>query len=128
MNQRLDSKSLTVNGARLWQALMDMATIGATPKGGVRRIALTDLDRQGATALSNGASRGPRGDGGSNRHIFARRAGTARPRPGDKRQPSRYPAFRRQIRRRLRRARRAGGVPDPERLRHRHPRPLEVAV
>jgi N-carbamoyl-L-amino-acid hydrolase len=47
MNQRLDPKSLTINAARLWQSLMDLATIGATPKGGVRRIALTDLDRQG---------------------------------------------------------------------------------
>src|SRR5205809_7088413 len=26
---------------------MDLAQIGATPKGGVRRLALTDLDRQG---------------------------------------------------------------------------------
>lgn len=32
---------------RLWASLMDMACIGATPKGGVRRIALTELDRQG---------------------------------------------------------------------------------
>src|SRR6476646_2446317 len=35
-----------VNGARLWQSLMDLATIGATPKGGVCRLALTDLDRK----------------------------------------------------------------------------------
>ncbi|GEM_PF-1683964 len=38
---------LRVNGQRLWQALMDLAKIGATEKGGVRRLALTDLDRQG---------------------------------------------------------------------------------
>ena len=36
-----------IDGGRLWQSLMDLARIGATPLGGVRRIALTDLDRQG---------------------------------------------------------------------------------
>ncbi|MDQ6923047.1 MAG: Zn-dependent hydrolase [Pseudomonadota bacterium] len=39
--------SLRVDGARLWRSLMDLAKIGATPKGGVRRLALTDLDGQG---------------------------------------------------------------------------------
>ena len=38
---------LTINGQRLWDALMQMAQIGATPKGGVCRLALTDLDKQG---------------------------------------------------------------------------------
>ncbi|MCL6470138.1 MAG: Zn-dependent hydrolase, partial [Ralstonia sp.] len=37
--------TLRVNGARLWDTLMQQARIGATPKGGVRRLALTDLDR-----------------------------------------------------------------------------------
>ena len=41
------SSQLTINGPRLWQSLMDMAQIGATPKGGVKRIALTELDRHG---------------------------------------------------------------------------------
>ncbi len=36
-----------VNGDRLWQSLMELAKIGATPKGGVCRLTLTDLDRQG---------------------------------------------------------------------------------
>jgi N-carbamoyl-L-amino-acid hydrolase len=36
-----------VNGGRLWASLMELAQIGATPKGGVKRLALTDLDRQG---------------------------------------------------------------------------------
>ena len=36
-----------VNGARLWDSLMEMAKIGATAKGGVCRLALTDLDKQG---------------------------------------------------------------------------------
>jgi N-carbamoyl-L-amino-acid hydrolase len=38
---------LRINGTRLWDALMELAQIGATPKGGVKRLALTDLDRQG---------------------------------------------------------------------------------
>ncbi|RDD93275.1 Zn-dependent hydrolase [Acidovorax sp. BoFeN1] len=36
-----------IDADRLWKSLMDLAQIGATPKGGVRRIALTDEDRQG---------------------------------------------------------------------------------
>ena len=36
-----------INGDRLWSSLMEMAKIGATPKGGVCRLALTDLDKQG---------------------------------------------------------------------------------
>ena len=36
-----------INGDRLWHSLMELARIGATPKGGVCRLALTDLDRQG---------------------------------------------------------------------------------
>ncbi len=36
-----------IDGGRLWQSLMDLAKIGATPKGGVCRIALTDRDREG---------------------------------------------------------------------------------
>ena len=38
---------LRINGPRLWDSLMTLAQIGATPKGGVARLALTDLDRQG---------------------------------------------------------------------------------
>ena len=34
-----------VDGDRLWRSLMALAEIGATPKGGVRRLALTDEDR-----------------------------------------------------------------------------------
>lgn len=41
------SSKLAVNGERLWRSLMDLARIGATAKGGVCRLALTDLDRQG---------------------------------------------------------------------------------
>jgi N-carbamoyl-L-amino-acid hydrolase len=38
--------NLTINGARLWDSLMDLAKIGATAKGGVCRLTLTDLDKQ----------------------------------------------------------------------------------
>ncbi len=40
-------RNLSVDGARLWDSLMEMAKIGATPKGGSRRLALSDLDRAG---------------------------------------------------------------------------------
>lgn len=39
-------RALRVNGERLWQSLMDLARIGATAKGGVRRLTLTEVDRQ----------------------------------------------------------------------------------
>lgn len=42
----LNSNERHVDSARLWQSLMDLARLGATPKGGVCRLALTDLDRQ----------------------------------------------------------------------------------
>jgi N-carbamoyl-L-amino-acid hydrolase len=38
-NQRIDGK-------RLWDSLMSFAEIGATPKGGVRRLTLTDVDKR----------------------------------------------------------------------------------
>lgn len=44
---KTDTDALHVDGARLWDSLMEMAKIGATPKGGVCRLALTDLDKQG---------------------------------------------------------------------------------
>src|SRR5438093_2599451 len=36
-----------IDGERLWASLMELARIGATPKGGVRRVTLTPEDRQG---------------------------------------------------------------------------------
>ena len=41
-----DLSNVRVNGARLWDSLMEMAKIGATPKGGCKRLTLTDLDKQ----------------------------------------------------------------------------------
>lgn len=42
-----DITQLRVNGQRLWNSLMELAQIGATEKGGVCRLTLTDLDKQG---------------------------------------------------------------------------------
>ncbi len=39
--------NVRVNAGRLWSSLMEMAAIGATSKGGVRRIGLSEEDRQG---------------------------------------------------------------------------------
>ncbi|WP_137390614.1 Zn-dependent hydrolase [Rhodoligotrophos defluvii] len=39
-------RNLRVNGERLWSRLMEMAEIGATPKGGVCRLTLSDEDKQ----------------------------------------------------------------------------------
>ncbi len=39
--------AVRINGERLWDSLMELAQIGATPKGGVCRLTLTDLDKQG---------------------------------------------------------------------------------
>ena len=41
--------TLQVNAPRLWAALMTLARIGATERGGVCRLALTELDRQART-------------------------------------------------------------------------------
>lgn len=47
----MHAKLPKINGERLWSSLMDMAEIGATPKGGVCRLTLTDLDKQGRELL-----------------------------------------------------------------------------
>ncbi|HXC29663.1 MAG TPA: Zn-dependent hydrolase [Stellaceae bacterium] len=39
-------RNLTVNGERLWASLIELAQIGATPKGGVCRLAASDLDAE----------------------------------------------------------------------------------
>ena len=68
--------ALRVDGERLWRSLMDLALIGATPKGGVRRLALTALDGQGRDLVvgwlrATGASIEIDGAG----NIFATRRG-----------------------------------------------------
>lgn len=65
-----------VNGERLWESLMEMAQIGATEKGGVSRLALTDEDRRGRDLFVHwceAAGCSIRVDAMGN--IFARRAG-----------------------------------------------------
>jgi beta-ureidopropionase / N-carbamoyl-L-amino-acid hydrolase len=37
-------RNLSINGMRLWASLMELAQIGGTPKGGVCRLAASDLD------------------------------------------------------------------------------------
>jgi len=39
-------QNLQIDSRRLWDSLMESAQIGATPKGGLCRLTLTDLDRQ----------------------------------------------------------------------------------
>lgn len=66
-----------VNTERLWQSLMQLGQIGATPKGGVCRIALSDEDRIARDLFSSWAR-----EAGCNvridavGNIFARRPGT----------------------------------------------------
>jgi N-carbamoyl-L-amino-acid hydrolase len=70
------STQLRINGERLWNSLMELAKLGATEKGGVCRIALTDLDRQGRDLFTRWAREAGcevRVDQIGN--IFARRAG-----------------------------------------------------
>ena len=38
--------NLAIDPDRLWATIMETAAIGATPKGGIKRLTLTDLDRQ----------------------------------------------------------------------------------
>ena len=40
-------QNLQIDRERLWRSLMEMARIGATPKGGCKRLALSDLDKEG---------------------------------------------------------------------------------
>ena len=42
-----DLSNLRIDGARLWDSLMEMGEIGKTAKGGCKRLTLTDVDRRG---------------------------------------------------------------------------------
>jgi N-carbamoyl-L-amino-acid hydrolase len=73
---QLQNSAPLINRERLWQSLMDLAQLGATVKGGVCRLALTDLDRQARDLFVRwceeaGCSVSIDGIG----NIFARRAG-----------------------------------------------------
>lgn len=70
------TENVSINGQRLWQSLMDLAQIGATPKGGNCRLALTALDGQGRDLVvgwMRDAGMTVRVDKVGN--IFARRSG-----------------------------------------------------
>src|SRR5439155_26475783 len=78
MNAQLkaQTQTLTINGRRLWDSLMEMAKIGATPKGGVCRLALTDLDKQGRDLFVRWAKEaGCAVSVDQMGNVFARRAG-----------------------------------------------------
>lgn len=71
-----------IDGARLWASLMEMAEIGATPRGGVRRLALSEVDRAARErfrALCEAAGLAVRTDAAGN--MFARRPGRDPARP-----------------------------------------------
>ncbi len=55
MSTAIHIDQLRINGERLWGSLMELATIGATPKGGVCRLTLTDLDKQGRDLVTSWA-------------------------------------------------------------------------
>ena len=72
----VDVDALRIDGDRLWQSLMDLAQIGATAKGGVCRLALSELDGQGrdlVVAWGKAAGLSVRVDKIGN--VFMRRAG-----------------------------------------------------
>jgi N-carbamoyl-L-amino-acid hydrolase len=77
MNDRAAvSTLLAIDGTRLWHSLMTLAAIGATQKGGVCRLALTELDRQARDLFTGWAKEAGctvRVDAIGN--LFARRAG-----------------------------------------------------
>ena len=76
MNDRAPTATLAINGPRLWQSLMDLARLGATEKGGVCRLALTDLDRQARDLVVGWAMEaGCRIRIDAIGNVFARRAG-----------------------------------------------------
>jgi N-carbamoyl-L-amino-acid hydrolase len=74
--------AVSINADRLWQSLMTLAQLGATAKGGVCRLALTELDRQARDLVvgwTREAGCAVRIDAIGN--VFARRPGTDPARP-----------------------------------------------
>ena len=68
--------AVSIDALRLWQSLMELARIGATDKGGVRRLALTRLDGEARDLFARWCRQAGCSiviDGIGN--IFARRAG-----------------------------------------------------
>ena len=70
-------QQLRVNGERLWQSLMELARIGATPKGGVKRLTLTDTDREARDLFARWAREaGLEVEVDAIGNMFARRTGS----------------------------------------------------
>ncbi len=73
---RMAQTNLRIDGKRLWETLMGYAEIGATPKGGVRRLPLTDVDKRGrAQFRAECEALGLPGRVDAHGNLFARRAG-----------------------------------------------------
>jgi beta-ureidopropionase / N-carbamoyl-L-amino-acid hydrolase len=71
-------RNLAINPERLWGELMETAAIGGTPKGGICRLTLTDLDRQVRGWFKARAEKlGCRVTVDDMGAMFARREGTA---------------------------------------------------
>ncbi|MCY0385890.1 Zn-dependent hydrolase [Robbsia sp. Bb-Pol-6] len=68
---------LKIDSERLWSSLMDMAKIGGTAAGGVRRLALTEEDAAGRALFSRWCTEaGLTLSSDAVGNLFARRAGT----------------------------------------------------
>ncbi|WP_338771825.1 Zn-dependent hydrolase [Massilia sp. METH4] len=77
MTEAVTIEALRIDGQRLWDSLMELARIGATEKGGVKRLALTDLDRQGRDLVVGWAkAAGMTVTVDQIGNVFMRRAGT----------------------------------------------------
>jgi N-carbamoyl-L-amino-acid hydrolase len=55
MDMKTSTSALRIDGKRLWDSLMELAQIGATAKGGVCRLALSELDKQGRDLVTRWA-------------------------------------------------------------------------
>jgi len=82
MNTQTVEQTLLTNGNRLWRSLEELNKIGATAKGGVKRLTLTDLDRQARDLVIGwGKAEGLTITIDKIGNIFMRRAGTDPSRP-----------------------------------------------
>ncbi len=76
MSDNGNNRPLAIDGTRLWDSLMELAKIGGTEAGGVCRLALTELDREGRALFldwCHAAGCESRFDGMGN--LFVRRPG-----------------------------------------------------
>lgn len=72
-----NAETLRIDGTRLWESLMTMARIGATPAGGCNRQALTDEDKAGRELFTKWAeAAGCKVTVDRMGNLFARREGS----------------------------------------------------